>query len=50
MFDQNRISQTVSLNSQYTVVFCDLNDQIQFWTMARQTTIRLKNKIKNKYI
>ena len=36
MFDQSRSSRTVSLNSHYTVVFRNLRDQSQFWTMARQ--------------
>ena len=36
MFDQGRSSQTVSLNSHYTVVFRNLRDQCQFRTMAPQ--------------
>ena len=36
LFDQGKCSRTVSLNSQYIVVFRNLRDQSQFKTMAAQ--------------
>ena len=49
MFDQGRSSRTVSRNSHYTVVFRNLRDQSQFWTMARQILPKNSDWLINAY-
>ena len=49
MFDQGRSLRTVCLNSYYTVVFCNLRDESQFRTMARQILSKNSDQLIDAY-